>query len=137
MTVHVWLYVSKSTIPAGDTDRIVGEIVAGAQQRNAALGISGALVFGDQHFGQIIEGPPESIMMLRSSILSDTRHTGIRTITDGRSTGRRFGGWSLAYAGASMVVSRALQRALRDSAQGIEGAGNQLLDLMDEVLAVA
>jgi hypothetical protein len=133
--VHFWLYVSRSTLPEAEIDQSIEDIVRVAQERNAALGITGALVYSDLHFGQIVEGPPESIMTLRSSILVDPRHTDIRTISDGRTGHRRFGQWALGYSGHSMVISRALQRAIRDAAHSNLNAGGDLLFLMEEVLA--
>lgn len=127
--------MSRSTILQTDADSVIEEIVGFSQARNAGLGITGALVFSDLHFGQIIEGPAESIMTLRSSILRDPRHTDVRTISDGKTASRRFGHWALAYAGASIVISRALQRAMRDAAHNKAEAGDDLLSLMDEALA--
>lgn len=135
MTVNYWLYVSKSTTPTEQAATTFENIVRNAQVKNAVLGITGALIVGGGHFGQIIEGPPEGLLTLRSVIMTDNRHTEVRTISDGKTEKRRFGGWSLAYSGASMVVSRALQRALRDTAQGSADAGAELLQLMDEIVA--
>jgi hypothetical protein len=101
---------------------------------NAGLNVTGVLVYSDLNFGQIIEDPAQSLMALRSSILSDARHTEVKTIADGKAADRRFGRWALAYSGTSMVVSRALQRTIRDSARDTEGAGSQLLQLMEEML---
>lgn len=133
--VHFWLYVSRSTLPEAEIDQAIENIVRVAQERNAVLGITGALVYSDLHFGQIVEGPPQSIMALRSSILSDARHTNIRSIADGKTEMRRFGHWKLAYSGHSMVISRALQRAVRNAAQGNVEAGDELIVLMEEVLS--
>lgn len=136
MDIYFWLYVSKSTISEMETECVVETIVSASQKRNAALHISGALTYSDRHFGQIVEGPAAGIMALRSSILSDTRHTEITTIADGKAPRRRFGGWALAHSGGSVVISRALQRALRDAAQRTEGAGDTLLDLLEDTLTV-
>ncbi len=90
MTVNYWLYVSKSIIPEENAAAVVDDIVRAAQVKNAALAISGALVFGGRHFGQIIEGPPEALFTLRSAIMTDQRHTEIKTIADGKTERRRF-----------------------------------------------
>lgn len=134
MGIHFWLYVSRSTIPEAEAEQAIEDIVKVAQERNAVLGITGVLVYSDLHFGQIVEGPPQSIMALRSSILSDPRHTNIRTIADGKTGMRRFDGWTLGYAGHSMVISRGLQRAIRDAAHGNVEAGDELIVLMEKVL---
>ncbi len=49
------LYVSTSLLPARDEQRFVSDIVAVARARNAALGVTGALVLGRGHFAQILE----------------------------------------------------------------------------------
>lgn len=134
MALHFWFYVSRSKLSEVDVTQEIGEIVKISRTKNAALGITGALIYNDFHFGQIVEGPAQSIMALRSSVLADHRHTDIKTIGDGKVASRRFGHWDLAYSGGSMVMSRTLQRALRDAAQHTVGAGDELLDLMEEVV---
>lgn len=129
MTVNYWLYVSKSKIPA----EAVPDILRNAQQKNAELGITGALMFGGGHFGQFLEGPPEALLTLKSAIMADQRHTEIKTIKTGKADLRHFGGWSMVYFGASMVVSRALQYAIRDAAHNTAKAGSELLALMDQL----
>jgi hypothetical protein len=133
--IHYWLYASRSTIPSEDTQRVIEDIVGVSQTKNETLQITGALVYSDLHFGQIIEGPAESIMALRSSILRDARHTNIKTIGDGRAPRRRFGQWALAFSGASMLISRVLQRAIRDADYQNPDAGEQLLAVMSEAAA--
>ncbi len=133
MEIHFWLYVSRATF-AGGPDQIIQDIVGVSRARNTRLEVTGALVYSDRIFGQFIEGPAPSLVALRSSILSDARHEEVTTIADGRAELRRFGRWALAYAGSSVLVSRALQRALRDIAHVAEDAGDHLLRLMEEML---
>jgi hypothetical protein len=134
VSINHWLYVSKSTISIEKSVTEIENIVRDAHVKNAMLGVTGALVFGGGHFCQVIEGPPAALLMLRSDIMTDHRHTAIKTLADGKIDRRRFEGWSLAYSGASMVVSRAIQRSLRDFAQGSDNAGIELLQLIDELV---
>lgn len=137
MAITFWLYVSRSTIPSDDTQTEIQRIVNVSQVRNRDLHITGALVYGDDQFGQFIEGPPEGLLMVRSSILRDARHTAIKTIDDGKADARRFGGWSLAYSQPSVMISRALQRARRASLRNEVGAGEGLIELMKETVLLA
>lgn len=135
--MHQWVYVSKYNILAADEQQVVQDIVQVAQSRNASLGVTGALLFTGTHFAQMLEGPASSIMALRSSILVDPRHGGVMTMREGKISVRRLAGWSLAYSGPSLLVSRAVQRCIRNSAGDRQKAGVSLTDLMVEIVVQA
>lgn len=99
------LYVSEAVPAAGGGDP-VGEIVAASRERNAALGITGALIFTGGHFAQVLEGSPEAVEELMANIRCDPRHRNVRTVEMVNVPERRFPGWSLAYSGHSSFVDR-------------------------------
>jgi hypothetical protein len=120
------LYVSKATQPPEPVEAIV-EV---ALSRNAALDVTGALLFTGSHFAQVLEGPAEGVDELMVSILRDTRHRDVDVIETVEIPERRFAGWSLAYAGPSLFVDRHL-RPLVEKRGGREQAA-QLIRLMRE-----
>jgi hypothetical protein len=93
-----WLYASRSTL-TGDHDLRVVEIVERSRLKNSRLAITGALIFTGVFFAQYVEGPADSVESLKASILSDDRHTDVRTVATEFRAERRFSDWSLAYAG--------------------------------------
>lgn len=69
------LYVSRAA-PGTELSNIF-RIVSEARERNAAAGISGALVFVDGWFAQVLEGPAPAICATYARILADPRHVDI------------------------------------------------------------
>lgn len=114
-----WLYVSRS----GDTvdSDAIGQIVSVSQPKNARLSVTGALMFTGTQFAQYIEGPAESVELLRTDILRDPRHDRVRTIGEGSADARKFDGWSLAYSGEAEPFEKliALARQLQDSGESL------------------
>ncbi|RZL31850.1 MAG: BLUF domain-containing protein, partial [Rubrivivax sp.] len=66
------IYSSASTTPMQSED--LDDLLAQAQQKNAAAGITGALVYVDGCFLQVLEGPEEPVQRLMDRIRRDPRH---------------------------------------------------------------
>jgi len=74
------LYVSFAT--EGTTEGDIKEIVSKSQNRNLSLGVTGAVLFGDGVFIQLLEGERESVWKLFDKIKRDTRHYNISVIVE-------------------------------------------------------
>lgn len=109
------------------------DIVEVSRLCNAALGITGALLFNDQRFVQFLEGPEEAVTALRAKIVRDPRHHDLLTIAAGRQTRRRFQSSSLAYSGSSVFIASRIEAAL--STRPRDGA--RLIELLQEFSAPA
>jgi hypothetical protein len=123
-----WLYASQCTLPTAWAPKAVGDIVEKSIPRNAALAVTGALLFTGARFVQFLEGPAAGIAEIRDSILADTRHQGITTLPSGARAARIFSGWSLAYAGPSVFVSDKVESLFRD---GI-GDAAEMIHLLEQ-----
>ncbi|CAN7330011.1 diguanylate cyclase domain-containing protein [Rhizobacter sp. LjRoot28] len=90
-------YVSRSRIdPQAQEQQRTLEL---AKQRNAALGVTGVLIFSGDHFAQVLEGSPEAIETLMKSIRADSRHEVLREWPHQPANDHRwFPDWSMAYA---------------------------------------
>lgn len=108
------LYISSARIDGADVDDRIADLVAAAQERNAALDVTGALLFTGSHFAQILEGDAGALAALMRSICADTRHADVRVIETTSLSERRFDGWSLAYLGQAQYVRRHIDRVLAD-----------------------
>jgi hypothetical protein len=71
------------------------ELARRAGEMNASKGITGALLFVDQSFIQIIEGEQQSIDELLSIIEGDSRHRDMKIILDRQARSRDFYDWSM------------------------------------------
>lgn len=106
-----WMYVSRAMVARDDADKVIDAIVAVSRPRNAALDVTGALIFSGDSFAQIIEGPTEAITELRARISRDARHGELLTVAEGTDqVGRDFADWSLAYSGTALFVEREIER---------------------------
>ena len=93
------VYSSESTFPmqAGDLE----ELLARARRKNAIDGISGALVYTDGMFLQILEGERAKVQALMATIRSDVRHTRVTILREGDVASAQFASWKMAYVGAT------------------------------------
>ncbi len=89
------IYRSHSLLPAKD-EAGLADILKTARHKNAALGVTGALMLYDDWFAQVLEGPQAVIEALYAKIKADTRHDGIRLNQAGPAPKRLFGKWTMA-----------------------------------------
>jgi hypothetical protein len=128
------LYVSRSTLLMPDQIGEIDAIVEVARSRNAALDVTGALVFTRLHFAQILEGSAAAVDELMRSIEADPRHTDVDVVDVRDSSGRHFAGWSLAYTGFSTRIDQPISEiADRRSDAGLEAKTRRLRRLMVEL----
>lgn len=109
------IYISHSQIVSGLRDEGIEDIVTCSIQRNAQLGIRGALLFTEKHFAGLLEGPEAAIDELMTSIQRDTRHEQVTIIERRLVDGYRFSDWSLAYWGNASYMDRKIASILHKS----------------------
>ncbi|WP_373488101.1 BLUF domain-containing protein [Blastomonas sp.] len=127
------LYISRSTIPAAEAERVVGRIVATAVACNPPVGLTGALLFTGTHFAQVLEGTADAIDDLLANIRKDPRHDQMLVVDRSALAERRFADWSMAYFGPSQFVARHVTRLLNDPSPAEQArAADWLTDLMRE-----
>ena len=107
------LYVSESNIEQAIAGKTISDIVAGAQVRNAQLHLTGALIFSNTYFAQVLEGPKGAVSQMMISIKADTRHRNINVVDESLINDRKFSDWKMAYHGPSQFVSRHVSRLLQ------------------------
>ncbi|MCK1367323.1 BLUF domain-containing protein [Bradyrhizobium sp. 62] len=122
-----WLYVSSSSL-GQNADAEIANIRSIAEARNHELGLTGVLLFSGRHFAQFLEGAEANLDIMKGSIGSDDRHTGLVTLQADPVEKRRYGRWALAYSGATHIDG-VLADALR------KNDGGKLLRYMDEFVA--
>ena len=97
--LYVLIYRSHSVVSADKADRELAHILRGARSKNAALGITGALMLYDDWFAQVLEGPEAAVKSLFDSICHDPRHNGIEVLQEGGAAKRAFERWAMAHVG--------------------------------------
>src|SRR5690554_469066 len=88
------LYVSRAA--AGIDLTKVFEVIRASHALNTARGLSGALLFLDGWFAQIVEGPAASVDAAFNCIAADARHFDVGLRIRSRALGRVFPGQAMA-----------------------------------------
>lgn len=127
------VYVSKSLLPIGQASAEIQSIVEVATARNAAAGVTGALLFTGTRFAQMLEGDEEAVLAIMASIAADERHCDVVIIDQGPAAARCFADWSLVYVGHSTFASGIVERALAESGQSDGYALRNLIRLLREL----
>ena len=71
---------------------------------NKALGITGALIYENNQFGQVIEGFEKDIEALWQKILKDARHKNVRLIEAKPISERSFSKWTMVFQGSEEIA---------------------------------
>lgn len=133
MTLLSLLYVSRSTIDSARAKTVVTNIVETARRVNPKMEITGALLFTEAHFAQILEGPTGAVDTLMKSIAADTRHREILIVDRLPVQSRSFDQWSMAYFGRVRFVERHITDLIEmPSSSDRSHSGKLLRKLMHE-----
>ena len=84
---------AKEPMTVADLEKILTDARAG----NEARGVTGALVYVDGVFFQILEGEEAVVRNLMAHIASDTRHQSVKVFYEAQVDVRAFESWSMAY----------------------------------------
>ena len=93
------VYSSKSATPMQMDD--LEEILESARESNTNAGITGALVYIDGFFLQILEGEARAVEALMARIAKDVRHETVTVLRQGETTTSVFSDWRMAYVSAT------------------------------------
>ena len=100
MCVTRLVYISENQIdPAqGSVVKQLGGIMTASKRNNERLGITGALVFDDMWFLQVLEGDRRAIWRQFEHISHDERHAGVMLVEMKEVERRIFGNWWMGLA---------------------------------------
>lgn len=93
------IYSSESATPMQTEE--LDEILQQARRNNAAHGITGALIYVDGVFLQILEGETVTVQALMARIAKDVRHETVTVLKEGSISSAVFGDWKMAYVSAT------------------------------------
>ena len=71
---------------------------------NQASGITGALIYENNKFGQVIEGLEKDIESLWQKIQKDSRHKNVRLIESKQISERSFSKWTMVFQGNEEIA---------------------------------
>jgi hypothetical protein len=103
MSLSRLLYVSRCAFKeqGAERDGAVRDIAARAARRNTACLLTGALLYVDDTFVQVLEGPAKAVERCFEAICCDFRHDDIKLIDLIPAKDRVFAQWHMAFLAAN------------------------------------
>lgn len=128
-TLHRLVYYSRNCLDLRPDamDQEIAQILATSQANNTRVGVTGALMFNQGCFAQVLEGPQEAIEATFERIQQDARHGDVSLLSFGPAESRGFPGWSMAYIGASETDSTRYRGIAAESGFDLSRLGGERL----------
>lgn len=89
------IYLSVATAPMEPTE--IGDMLAIARKNNYSVSVSGLLVYHEQCFLQVLEGPKVAVEAIFGRVSTDPRHQHVEVQLRQVVDAKEFDGWSMAY----------------------------------------
>lgn len=99
-------YLSQSKLDW--TDEAIDELLERSKRNNATRRITGAMIYANGYFMQLIEGPQIAVDELYSAIEADPRHEVLSLIHNQEIKDRHFSDWAMEYRDSDDLGERAL-----------------------------
>ena len=99
-------YLSQSKLDW--TDKAIDELLERSKHNNATRGITGAMIYANGYFMQLIEGPQIAVDKLYSAIEADPRHEVLSLLHSQEIKDRHFSDWAMEYRDSDDLGERAL-----------------------------
>lgn len=77
-------------------EAVLSDLLTQCRRNNAALGVTGMLLYSDGNFMQALEGEEAAVDALVAKIAKDPRHKAMKVLLRLPIAQRRFDGWSMA-----------------------------------------
>ena len=116
------VYISRNRL-SEDPDALlveIGSILETARVLNGEHGVTGALMYNDGCFAQVLEGEHDALQDTFERIQCDERHDEVRLLGFEPVAERGFGDWSMAYVGGNERSRSAFAALAADGALDLD-----------------
>ncbi|MFQ5625435.1 MAG: BLUF domain-containing protein [Methyloligellaceae bacterium] len=131
------IYYSKNATLDPDDPHVRAELKAilnAAKRNNMANGITGALLFNQNYFAQVLEGDRKAVTQTFCRIAKDPRHSD-HVILDARAIKRRrFADWSMCFVGQPMEQEVHRRYCCSNEFKPMKMTADSLLGFMAELI---
>ena len=110
---------------------LIADILAVSQRNNARDRVTGALVYSDGRFFQILEGASADIDRVLARIVGDPRHREINIVSRIRVEGRLFPDWSM----HAPRISPGMESLLKKAISSCDVAPQQAIEIVRRMVA--
>ena len=123
-------YISRN-LGVWDEQELDG-ILRTSRRNNAAVEVTGALLFNERCFAQVLEGPLGAVSATFERVQFDDRHGDVTVLLSENDVPRRFGDWAMGYIGEDAEAQTRFATMRFDALRaGPDQGGRDLLSLMD------
>lgn len=119
------IYTSKATSEMSSTD--IGKILMTARKNNQSMGVTGALLYHDGIFLQILEGFDEIIDELVKTIRGDNRHDDFQILYEGEKLAPDFTEWAMAEVPSDALDSAPTILSVLEEDEIEQGTANRVV----------
>ena len=118
-----------SSFPGLTPDDELVRILRVSRRNNTAVGVTGALLYIDGNYMQVLEGPPAAVEGVYRRVCRDPRHRGVLTLLDTSPAERSFPDWSMGFVAPADLSAedRQAARSLHEMTEPSPGAARRLL----------
>jgi hypothetical protein len=134
--MHHLIYLSQATRPL--SAKALTCLLDEARQANERQHLTGALVYGNKRFIQLLEGEPVVLEQAYARITRDPRHQHLYKVADYPIAARRFAEWPLAFQTLSLAQFAHLASYLAPTQvrQRLPGYGSVAISFVDAMRAL-
>ena len=105
------IYISTAVVEMEATD--LDAILKSARRNNAKAGVTGALLYAEGGFIQVLEGSPSAVRATFARIEKDRRHHAVTTLFQEAIEARAFSDWDMGFLDASDGVRNQFKLSAR------------------------
>ena len=105
--MHHIIYLSRVSEKLSSAELVA--LLTKARRSNESAGITGAMVYGEGRFMQVLEGEVTAVTTLYERIIADPRHKAILKLADKPIAARTFTNWSMAFRELSLEEAAELE----------------------------
>ena len=134
--IHRILYCSCSCLRGSpeENEAAIDAILRTSRKNNEANHVTGALLFNDKVFAQVLEGPRDAVEKIYTKICADDRHDHIILLESAKIVGRDFTNWTMAFAKADFITSRYENLSFDQAAPDPLGTADEVLRLLKSLV---
>ena len=125
------VYCSRNALSDTEATAEVRRILAVSRRNNAAVAVTGALLFTSGIFAQVLEGPLAQVEQTFERIQTDPRHADVTVLQISCTEQRAFADWSMGFAGGDAAPASLSALRLDRAFQMPDGDGTAAADVMD------
>lgn len=131
------IYYSRNAIVGSDDPHFrddLRSILDAAKRNNMASGVTGALLFNQSYFAQVLEGDRKAVTQTFCRIVQDPRHADPVILEARPITKRRFADWSMCFVGQPVAEEVHRRYCVSNEFMPAKMTADSLLGFMEELI---